>query len=522
MAKISEKKLSGLDELIIRDFNKHTLPGLAVGVVQDGKLVYARGFGMANIEEEKPVTPDTVFRIGSISKTFTAIAIMQLMEQGKLHIDDPVNQHLKSHQVLHSDAGAPPVTIRHMLTHVSGIGEFRGFADLLQPGGGLGAKPEQPQISQREYYKGRLTPELYPGEKWAYANHAFNTLGQVIEDVSGMPFAQYMLEHVFTPLGMERSDFLFSDRVRSELAQGYNWKKDTFKKVPFMRIEVPAAGSIFSSVNQMALYMAALMNGGANAHGRVLKRETLEQMFTSQLNMDERVFKMGLAYFLLTGFGKHRVVEHSGGWDGFISEMLVAPDDKLGVIVFTNCGSMAPYPIGDHILRYLLDMPEEQELPVPGILETPHRWPALCGFYSPKPGFLTNLRTWSMLGNEVEIYVKNNKLMARGLIGPSGKGVEICRSDPDDPMIYKGVLDMQGSRVPLNLAFKTDSQGSVERIEANFMIIPLILYRHPMHQSLRFRTTAIGSLLGSALLMMSWLFLRRRRNKKKQSMKFIG
>jgi CubicO group peptidase (beta-lactamase class C family) len=514
MARIPEKKIAGLDELIIRDFNKHTLPGLAVGVVQSGKLVYARGFGMANIEQEKPVTPDTVFRIGSISKTFTAVAIMQLMEQGKLHIDDPVNQHLKSHQVLHGDPGAPPVTIRHMLTHVSGIGEMRSLADLLAPVGGLGVKPEQPPVTQSEFYKGRLTPELYPGEKWAYANHAFNTLGQVVEDVSGVPFARYMLEHVFTPLGMDKSDFLLSERVRSELAQGYNWKQDHFKKVPYMRIEVPAAGSIFSSVNQMTLYTAALMNGGANSHGRILKPETLEQMFTSQLDMDERIFKMGLAYFLLTGFGEHRVIEHSGGWDGFISEMLVAPDDKLAVIVFTNSGSMAPYPIADHILKYLLELPEEQELPMPGLLEMPHQWPALCGFYGPKPGLLTNFRTWGMLGNEIEVYVKNNRLMARGLIGPSAKGLEIYRCDPKDPNLYRSILDLEGSKFALNMAFKTDEQGKVERIEANFLVIPLVLYKRPMQKSIRFRLTAIGSLLGSALLALGWLFVRRKPGKK--------
>ncbi len=119
----SDQVLAALDDKIVRAMNKYVLSGMAVGVVRDGRLVYAKGFGLANARGNKPVTPDTVFRIASISKTFTAIAVMQLWEQGKIRLDEPVNRYLKSYQIVHPDPASPPITIRHLLTHTSGLGE---------------------------------------------------------------------------------------------------------------------------------------------------------------------------------------------------------------------------------------------------------------------------------------------------------------------------------------------------------------------------------------------------------------
>ena len=160
------KTIGELDEILIQWKNEYNLAGLAAGVVQDGELVYVKGFGQADIKQNIPVTADTVFRIGSISKTFTAIGIMQLYEQGRFDLDDPINQHLKSYQVKHRDPGAPPVTIRHMLTHTSGIGETRNLPGLIQTLLGkleIALEPGEPIPPLGEYYKGELQPEVYPG-----------------------------------------------------------------------------------------------------------------------------------------------------------------------------------------------------------------------------------------------------------------------------------------------------------------------------------------------------------------------
>jgi CubicO group peptidase (beta-lactamase class C family) len=128
-----ERVLERADELIVEAMNERTTPGLGVGVVNGSQPVYVKGFGLADVERERPVTKQTVFRIGSITKTMTAIGLMQLWERDRFDLDDPVNEYLKGYEVKHPDPVAPPVTFRHMLTHTSGIGELRSVADLMRP-----------------------------------------------------------------------------------------------------------------------------------------------------------------------------------------------------------------------------------------------------------------------------------------------------------------------------------------------------------------------------------------------------
>src|SRR5208282_5563537 len=182
--------LEQLENTLIAACNEHAFAGLAV-----------------------PITLDTSFRIGSISKTLTAIGLMQLHQQGLFQLDDPVNNFLSAYKI-EQPRSAPAVTFRHLLTHTSGIGEVRKLSDLLRPTIGLAANPERiPTL--RQYYAPALKADVAPQVKWAYANHGFATLGQLVEDLSGQPFAEYMIDHVFGPLRMDHSDYRLSERVRS-------------------------------------------------------------------------------------------------------------------------------------------------------------------------------------------------------------------------------------------------------------------------------------------------------------------
>ncbi len=136
-----ESVLERADELIVAAMNERTTAGLGVGVVNGSETLYAKGFGLADVERGSPVTPKTVFRIGSITKTMTAIGLMRLCERGRFDLDDPVNDYLKGYRVEHPDPAAPSVTFHHVLTHTSGIGELRKVTDLFRPMSGLGAKP---------------------------------------------------------------------------------------------------------------------------------------------------------------------------------------------------------------------------------------------------------------------------------------------------------------------------------------------------------------------------------------------
>jgi CubicO group peptidase (beta-lactamase class C family) len=506
-----DNTIQSLDEIIIEKFNKYAPVGLAVGVVRDGQLVYARGFGMANIKKKLEVTPDTVFRIGSISKTFTTIGLMQLWEQGKFDLDDPVNPYLKTYKVLHSDPHAPSITFRHMLTHTSGIGETRTTWDLLKSLTGnleIAADPDESITPLSEFYHGLLRAETYPGFKWAYANHAYATLGQLIADISGQPFEEYMRDHVFKPLGMEKSDYLLTDRVRDDLAQGYNFKKGSFVPIPYKRVMIGAAGSIFSSVNEMAKYAAALMNGGENQYGRVIQSETLDMMMTPQLDNDIRVFNMGLTFWL-EKYGDHLVIEHGGGWPGFISSFRVAPKEKVAVMAFVNSSSMASDVIGKEIMYRLLGVPNPaEEFPPKGILKKPYLWEELTGFYGPLPGFRTNARIWMQFGGELEVFVnKQNQLAVRGLIGPAAKGIPVYRTDPEDDLLFTGSMKegpLQGITIPM--LFVRNEAGEIDRI----LIQQNTLYKRPYQQSVKYRKNILLGILGGLAL----FFLGKKKLKK--------
>jgi hypothetical protein len=178
--------------------------------------------------------------------------------------------------------------------------------------------------------------------------------------------------------------------------------------------------------------------------------------------------------------------------------MKVAPDDKLGVIVFTITTSMAPEIISRDILYRLLGEPNpDEDFPPKGIWKNPHDWPSLCGFYGPKPGFLTNVRLWMSLGGELEIYVnKKNQLAARSLVGPASKGIPLYRMDPKDKLLYRGKFQggiLDGYPVPA--VFETDGRGDV----TSLYVMQYALYKRPFKQSLKFRVMLVLGWIGAGV-----------------------
>jgi CubicO group peptidase (beta-lactamase class C family) len=442
-----------VDELLIAACNERSLAGLAAGIVKDGRVVYARGFGFADAQHNIHVTRDTSFRIGSISKTLTAIGLMQLFEQGRFKLDDPVNSHLRAYKIA-QPAQSPPVTFRHLLTHTSGIGEVRRFSDLVRPTLGLACKPGSiPTL--RDYYAPALKAEVAPGTKWAYANHGFATLGQLVEDISGEPFAQYMRDHVFAALGMEHTDYLLSERVGTTLAQGYRMRRRGLQPVPYREIVPGPAGSVFSSVNEMVKYLAALLGGGANDSGRIIKADTLATMMTQHYQLDPRLTAVGLA-FMIDQVDGMRIIGHGGGWPGFTSSMRLAPDQGVGVVVLTNTSTSPTDAIAFSLIRQALEVGEQWS--AKAILEQPTLWKELCGTYRPAKGFNTNLRIW-MLGGAARIFVRRGQLMIGGRhpFGPVRRGLRLHAADPSDPLLMRA--ELAGLRV--TVLFKRDAAGRI-------------------------------------------------------------
>ncbi len=451
----------------------------------------------------RAVDADTVFRIGSISKTFTGIAVLQLAEEGLLALDDPVNEHLRGFRIEHDDAATPPVTIRHLLTHTAGLGELRRWSDLARPTIGLAGKLDRPLPSLVDFYAPVLRAELAPGPKWAYANHGFAALGQLVEDVSGEPFAERMRSRIFEPLGMEHTDFLRSERVSDRLAVGYALKRSGLKPVKDTEIVVAPAGSIFSSTADMARYVAALANGCAP----LLRRESYEQMLAPQGERDPQMPAMGLA-FMLAHLGEHRIAGHDGGWPGFISSLLVAPDAGVGVVAFTNTSAaFAPHAVTERVLARLLDVPLPAESERPAVAASPHLWPELAGVYKPLPGLGTNFRWWPLIGGEVEIAVRGGHLVARA---PSPvkllrKGVRLHPADAEDPLAFEARHEGE----VLQVRFTRGVDGKIESVRTGSTRGGFLeLHRRPRVTSLRL-WSQVGA--GASALGAGAALVRRRR-----------
>jgi len=461
-----------IDEIL----HQHPAAGLAVAVVGPDGLRFFRAVGVSDSAQGTPVTEHTVFRIGSISKTFTAIAVMQLRDRGLLDLDDPVSSHLGSVRLTPACGWFRPVTIRQLLTHTSGIGELRNLADLFRPTIGLAIGSGQPAPPLSAYYRGGLRVEVEPGSKWAYANHGFAVLGQLVEDVSGEPFGAYMRAHVLGPLGMEHTDFARTDPIARQLATGYMLRRRGLKAVKDREIVVQPAGSVFAPAADMARYAAALLRGG----GDVLKPETLSEMFQPQYQADPRIPGIALCFWL-GDVGGHRTAGHGGGWPGFISALTVAPDDGVAVLAFTNTGTPVPGQVSDALLREVLGVAADQ--PRLDIPEHPQVWAGLCGWYGLAPGRLTNARPRMLIGAGAEVFVRDGHLMLRAFTPEPRlrRGYRLHAADPDDPYFFR--LDLTADDLGTwPVAFRDDDDGGAGTT-LHMGPTPISLYRRPDYRN---------------------------------------
>ncbi len=487
--------------------NRHPTVGLAVGVVGNGGLESFHGHGMADIASKAPITEDTIFRIASITKTFTAIAVMQLWEQGLVDLDAPANDYLRAYKLVPTEAGWPPATLRHLLTHTAGLPETVHPWDAFLPDWGESVKVGQRRPSLAEFYGGRLRVGAQPGTRFVYGNHSPATLGQLVEDVSGQPLDRYFREHIFEPLRMTDTDLLRSEHVKSRLATGYEFRSGGPKAVAEREMVTAGAASIYSNPRDMARYVAALLGGGANEHGSVLEPATLATMYEPQYRPDARIPGLGLAFFR-ADLGGHRAVEHQGTLPGFHSQIFLAPDDGVGVIAFTN-GSVNPdfwLPTEcSGLLTQLLGVPDaaiQTDIP-----QHPEAWGDLCGWYQLSAG-LTDVRLRSFLGVGVEVFVRGGQLMVR-LLSPVPtlfRGFPLQPDDAADPDIFRIDMSRLGP-FSIRVAFGREAGSGVT--SANLDLMPISLCKQPaMWNPRRWATGVLGGLGVAAAA----LAVRRRRS----------
>ncbi|MEZ4660139.1 MAG: serine hydrolase domain-containing protein [Caldilineaceae bacterium] len=255
-SKLSDKNVAEIREIVETRMAKNQIPGFAVAVVQNGEMIYAEGFGIAEMDTDRPITPRTVFQLASTSKPLTAIAIMQLVEAGKLHLDAHVTDYLPYFKL--ADERYRDITIAQILTHRSGLPEGGGFL------GGEGLAVEMDAGAAERYVRSLADLQLLfaPGEDWAYSDMGYNVLGDVIAKASGQLFEDYVQEHIFTPLGMTQTTFLLSDVPTTALALPHMLnaagKMGKVEEMPYTRAFAPS-DTLYSSVAMSRLARKALI-----------------------------------------------------------------------------------------------------------------------------------------------------------------------------------------------------------------------------------------------------------------------
>ena len=471
---MTPQQIANLERTIQTYIGRAKFAGLGVGIIEKNKLVYAKGFGEANIEKQIPVTPDTVFRIASTSKIPAAVALMQFHENGRFQLDDPANDHLQSYKLGQRAPHDPPVTIKHLLTHTSGLGETAPLLSYLNPFASFGfGRPGRPLPSLHQFYGNRLTPDSPPGTKWSYANHGFATVGQLVADMSQEPlrtysaFANHMRKTIFEPLGMLKSDYLRRTVVQQDLATGYTLKNGQNQPAwPDIDIITQADGSLFTTVNDFGIFVTSLLNG------RIVSPETLELMWHPHFQLDDRLPAMGLGFFREDWDGRdgnsHRIVGHDGAFIGFRSSMWLAPDDQYGVFAFTNTGSNTVISLVKNLLRDLLDVnAPQQNLPdLEDVEDHQALWPELSGEYEPAPGWNSNLRNWQSYGSRLTVYTKSNSLRVKSgrpwtlWKTALAKGYKLAPLDPENPLAFH----LNGSPY----IFERNADGKIDKLHFRY------------------------------------------------------
>jgi len=454
-----------LDALVDATFHDRGLVGLAAGVVLADKPLLSRTAGMANVEMGRPVTPDTRFRIASVSKTFTAIALLRLVEQGRVSLDDPVNDHLKHFRVEHSDPKVAPVLIRHLLTHRSGLTDPLRRRDLLNPSRVFGTKDGRPVPSLIERYGRVVRTRMAPEREWMYSNDGFAILGQVVEDVTATPFAQHIQDAIFRPLGMNRTNFEAHGGDRDTAAVGYRVKGIRIQPVTYRNAPTIAAGGAVSSLEDLLLYLEALCGDGANRHGRILQPGTLASMFETHYSLAGRVPYQGWCFFLDRA-DDHRIAFHPGDLAGFEAGLTIAPDSRAAAFAVANRrAGGAPQRLSLQLLRTLLglspDEPDDRNVHIDAEVAT-----RLVGDYRAAAGMTTHIRSFMMAGGRLRIRYEGGNLVMRGRLGVLRSARPLKPVATDDPLWYRAHLHgFYFEDTDMNVVFGSDGSGRVDRLE---------------------------------------------------------
>lgn len=336
-----------VDDYVKTQMEKQKIPGLSIAVVRNGEIVKAQGYGLANIELNAPATPETIYQSGSMGKQFTATAVMMLVEEGKIGLDDRISKYLGEVPESWSK-----ITVRNLLTHTAGTTDYPKDFDFRRD------YTEDELLKKAE----AITVAFAPGQKWSYSNVGYVTLGILLGKVTGKFYGEFLKERIFKPLDMNTARIINEADIIPNRAAGYRMVKGELKNQEWVSpaMNTTADGSLYLTVLDMAKWDAALYTE------KLLKRSSLDQMWTPVKLNDGVTKPYGFGWSIADVRG-HKLIEHGGAWQGFTTFIARYVDDKLTVIVMTNRAGANPGAIAHGIAGLYnpeLTPPERKEVHV--------------------------------------------------------------------------------------------------------------------------------------------------------------
>jgi CubicO group peptidase (beta-lactamase class C family) len=328
---ISSNLKKQVDSLVSIEMKNQRIPGLSLVVVRDGKIDYVNGYGYSNLEHKVPVKAETIFQAGSVGKQFTAFAVLLLVQEGKMNLDDKLTTYFPD-----APSGWDSITVRNLLNHTSGFGDYTNTIDY---------RANYTEDSLYQVYRKR--PLLFKaGEKQRYSNMGYATLGLIISKAAGKFYGEYLKERVFLPLGMTTARIITEEDIVLNRAAGYRLLNDSVKNQEWVSpsLNTTADGSMYVTALDMAKWEA-----GLNA-GKLLKKEYYDLMWAPTKLNDGTIENYGFGWSIDSVNG-NRIVEHNGSWQGFECTIKRYPEKKMAVVVFANLKRASTYKISTRILR---------------------------------------------------------------------------------------------------------------------------------------------------------------------------
>lgn len=379
--------ISYISNLVRVEMSKKGITGLSIAVIEDQQTVYAGGYGFADKNKKIPVTEQTIFNIGSVSKLFTATAIAQLAEKGAINLDKPISNYLPGFSIRSAFTNAPYPTVRNLLTHHSGLpsDRLKGFMyGSALPENYEAEFNDFPSTFSNEYLA------YPPNTVFSYCNQGYHLLGNIVSTASGLSFEQYCQQNLFIPMGMRSSSFLLTNAFENRYAKGYTDNKES--TIPAIR-DLPA-GSLNASLEDMVRFVKMLHGSGSIDNNRIIQPKTLESMLKIQnegILLDGN-FKIGFGYWLMKfpELQNDLLVGHGGDLPPYHALLIDIPERKMGIVIMVNSLKGSSFDLADFVFPILKGLIETRTAQ---IYETNTNRPVARDFtegeLSAYPGFYT-------------------------------------------------------------------------------------------------------------------------------------